>query len=189
MNLETVEQIKGGKREWFEACFEHVTLEGQAAEFGVYRGKSISLLAEYISEVHGFDSFEGLPEDWVKADDTVVSQGKFAAEVPNVPDNVVLHVGLFEDTIDGNIKENLMFMHVDCDLYSSAKTVLEKCNDFIVPGTVIVMDDYRSVNPAVYPNWEEGEHKALVEWCDKYSREVRPVLRDGFQAFCFVVDK
>ena len=34
-------------------------------EFGVYRGYSVNLIAGYTKNtVYGFDSFEGLPEDW-----------------------------------------------------------------------------------------------------------------------------
>ena len=41
----------------------HVPEWGWAAEFGVYSGYSLDLIAAY-KPVIGFDSFEGLPEDW-----------------------------------------------------------------------------------------------------------------------------
>jgi hypothetical protein len=55
------------------------------------------------------------------------------------------------------------FLHLDCDLYQSTKCVFEQLSDRIVPGTVIVFDEYFN-----YPNWQEHEFRAfqeLVEPC------------------------
>jgi hypothetical protein len=33
-------------------------------EFGVFNGMTINMISKYCDKVYGFDSFEGLPEDW-----------------------------------------------------------------------------------------------------------------------------
>lgn len=44
---------------------KEVTVVGLCCEFGVYTGESINFLASLLpQEIHAFDSFEGLPEDW-----------------------------------------------------------------------------------------------------------------------------
>jgi hypothetical protein len=56
----------------------------------------------------------------------------------------------------------IAFMHVDCDLYSSTKTIFEFLGDAIGPGTVILFDEYFN-----YPNWEQHEYKAFQEFSEK----------------------
>ena len=53
------------------------------------------------------------------------------------------------------------FIHVDCDLYSSTKTIFSLLSDRIVPGTIILFDEYFN-----YPNWQQHEYKALQEFVD-----------------------
>ena len=50
-------------------------------------------------------------------------------------------------------------MHMDADLYSSTKTVFDILGDRVVPGTVIVFDEFFN-----YPGWREGEYKAFQEF-------------------------
>jgi len=50
------------------------------------------------------------------------------------------------------------FMNIDCDIYSSTKTILELFTKQIVPGTVIVFDEYIG-----NLNWREDEFKAFQE--------------------------
>jgi hypothetical protein len=75
--------------------------------------------------------------------------------------NVILHKGWFDETLPDFVAENpgpVAFLHVDCDLYSSTKTIFQYVGDRIVPGTVIVFDEYFN-----YPGWREHEHKAFQE--------------------------
>jgi predicted O-methyltransferase YrrM len=84
-----------------------------------------------------------------------------------VRENVELHVGWFDATLPefktkhGNTP--LQLLHIDSDLYSSAVTILETLKDNIVPGTVIVFDEYLN-----YPGWELDEFKAWQEHVAKY---------------------
>jgi len=141
--------------------------EGLYCEFGVYTGTSINYIASKIDRtIHGFDSFEGLPEDWR----TSYSKGKFSvSELPKVRDNVKLHKGWFNESLPVWAKENpgpILFMHLDADLYSSTKTVFDVLGDRIVPGTVLQFDEYFN-----YPGWQEGEYKAFKEFVE--SRDVK----------------
>lgn len=112
-----------GRNALLESSLSMVKNHGLYLEFGVASGKSINAIASLTDKtVHGFDSFEGLPEYWFdKAGKGAYSQ---QGKLPAVKDNVELHVGLFEDTLPGFAKEhneNIAFMHVDCDIYSATK--------------------------------------------------------------------
>jgi predicted O-methyltransferase YrrM len=116
--------------------------------------------------VFGFDSFNGLPEDW-NADHR---RGKFAQAVPSVQPNVELIVGLFAKTLPQFLKERsdqqVSLLHIDCDLYSSTKVIFEELSSRIVPGTVIIFDEYFN-----YPGWQQHEFKAFQEFV--FSRSLK----------------
>lgn len=133
---------------------------GLIAEFGVFRGASINHLARHTERtIHGFDSFEGLPEKWGEG----FEAGKFRIDgLPRVRENVVLHKGWFDEVLPGFREahpEPVDFLHMDADLYSSTATVLEMLGDRIRPGTVIVFDEFLG-----YPGWEQGEFLAFREF-------------------------
>lgn len=135
--------------------------QGQVLEFGVFTGLSIRFIAGRVRDtVHGFDSFEGLPEAW-KADEAAGSYSSHG-KLPRVPDNVVLHPGWFADTLPEFFAAHrapVRLMHVDCDLYGSTATVLQNAAPCIVPGTIVVFDEY-----AGYPGYEQHEFRAWREF-------------------------
>lgn len=140
---------------------------GMFLEFGVATGRTINHTARVHPGhyIHGFDSFEGLPEDWTSR----MPRGFFKRDaLPPVRDNVKLYVGWFDQTLPGwKAKYGnapIQFLHIDSDLYSSAVTILETLKDNIVPGTVIDFDEY--IN---YPGWELDEFKAWQEHVAKYN--------------------
>ena len=141
---------------------DRVSRPGLFLEFGVFSGKSIWVIAERSSNlVHGFDSFEGLPEDWTGNKDP---KGKYSTggRLPAVPPNVRLYKGWFSDTLPAFLQahpDDIAFMHIDCDLYSSTRDVLEATALQIREGTVIVLDDYFN-----FPGWRNHEFKALQEF-------------------------
>src|SRR5688500_7101450 len=48
-----------------EHALDRCSVDGLIMEFGVYRGASLRKIARRCTvDVHGFDSFEGLPDDW-----------------------------------------------------------------------------------------------------------------------------
>lgn len=144
---------------------------GLVLEFGVEKGLSVNCLARATQRtVHGFDSFEGLPEDWAG---TASARGAFdrRGALPKVPANVRLHVGWFDATLPAFLAETaepVALLHIDCDIYSSTKTVFDLLSDRIRPGTVIVFDEYFN-----YPGWRQHEYKAFQEFCAGGGRSYR----------------
>jgi hypothetical protein len=131
---------------------------GLALEFGVYSGGTLKVVANAREEtVYGFDSFQGLPQDWRAG----FPAGTFSVEgLPDVP-GAELVVGLFADTLPGFLAEHpgpVDFLHMDCDLYSSTVTVLEHVGPRLRAGSVIVFDEYFN-----YPGWREHEYRAWQE--------------------------
>jgi hypothetical protein len=86
--------------------------------------------------------------------------------MPEVPDNVTLHQGWFDQTLPAFLKQHqepVRLVNIDCDIYSSTKTVLDLLAAQIVNGTVIVFDEY--IGNA---HWREDEYKAFQEAAAKY---------------------
>lgn len=142
--------------------------DGWVLEFGVATGRTLNHFARLLPNkfVFGFDGFEGLPENWTSR----MQKGFFARDtLPKVLPNCQLVVGWFDQTLPG-FKQNkikngpIALLHIDSDLYSSAVTILETLKDNIVPGTVIVFDEY--IN---YPGWELDEFRAWQEHVVKYN--------------------
>jgi len=151
--------IMGSNYETFKLGFEKARVDGLVLEFGVRHGTSIRQLAALSGQaVHGFDSFEGLPEVWhLEPKGSYTTKG----EIPEVPKNVTLHAGWFENTLPGFLKDHrepVRFLNIDCDIYSSTRTVLDALAAQIVSGTVIVFDEYIGNE-----HWREDEFKAFQE--------------------------
>lgn len=145
---------------------------GFVAEFGVWHGQSIQLLANLAETVFGFDSFLGLPESWEDINRTnpggYVKAGQFNRDEipPAAPENVQMIVGWFEDTLPAFAEEVGMparFLHIDCDLYSSTMTVLTELAEHIVPGTVILFDEFWD-----YSAWRKHEWLAFMECAERF---------------------
>lgn len=138
---------------------------GAVLEFGVYHGLSLRRLARHVTTpIHGFDSFEGLPEDWKPGE----PKGSYstAGRVPEMPAHVQLHRGWFEDTLPKFMaahEDKLRFVHVDCDLYSSTKTVLEGLRPLLQPGTVFMFDEYLG-----FEGFEQHEFRAWHEFAERH---------------------
>jgi O-methyltransferase len=141
-------------------------------EFGVFQGESIrywsSMNRDSASRFYGFDTFTGLPETWQKftghmAKDTFDCGGS----VPQIDDGRVQFVkGLFQDTLDNFLssleRRSPLVLHNDSDLYSATLYVLTRCHDMLVPGSIVVFDEFSSVL---------NEFKALGDYCSAYRRE------------------
>lgn len=151
--------MTGSNIQAFRMGIEASNSEGLVLEFGVRHGTSIRQIAGLVNQdVHGFDSFEGLPEVWHHE-----PKGSYTTkgEIPAVPKNVSLHVGWFEDTLPVFLEKNsgpVRFINVDCDIYSSTKTILDLLAPRMVPGSVIVFDEYIGNE-----HWREDEFKAFQE--------------------------
>lgn len=118
-------------------------------EFGVYHGESMriwsSLLRNPTSNLHGFDSFEGLPESW----DLSLEKGHFAMDgsVPVIDDSRVSFVkGWFSETLPQYVlpPHEQLFVNFDADRYSSTKTVLDFLKHQISFGTYLYFDNFQA---------------------------------------------
>ncbi len=147
-------------------------------EFGVASGRTINYISQFTSEnVYGFDSFEGLPEKW--RDNFDKGYFNMNGNMPNVNKNVVLIKGWFNETLEPFIqKENkkISFLHIDCDLYSSTKYILNTLKDYLDEDCVIVFDEL--VN---YPTFDglNGELRAFVEFLDENKVEYSWIGMNG----------
>ena len=156
------------QRELIEFSLSEVKIDGYYLEFGVFTGGTIRYMAKRVGDrtIHGFDSFEGLPEAW-SGFNLGGSAFDTGGRLPKVPKNVELYKGWFENSLPPWLKNHegsVAFIHIDCDLYSSTRTILTLLADRIVPGTVILFDEYFN-----YPNWERHEYKAFQEFIKERS--------------------
>ncbi|MCL6285270.1 TylF/MycF family methyltransferase [Ruegeria sp. 2012CJ41-6] len=153
-------------------------------EFGVADGYAFTkklYAAEYLGvsdrfRFHGFDTFEGLPEIDDDVDSSLVAgdsweegtykgrQEELQAHCAERYDNFELHKGLFEDTLTQEFLDTLeeykpALIWIDCDLYSSTKSIFERLLPYIPTGCVIYFDD-------IYYNYSSrftGEMRAVHE--------------------------
>jgi hypothetical protein len=158
-----------------KVALDAVRLEGFYLEMGVFQGNTINLIASVKQQqtIYGFDSFEGLPEAWSRDDTALFAKGFFAVNnFPKVASNVQLIQGwfdkslpVFKDTILND--QTIAFMHVDCDIYSSTKTIFDVLGDNIIPGTILVFDELYN-----YPGFDRHEIKALYEFLKRKNYSV-----------------
>jgi len=143
-------------------------------EFGVYEGESIKWWLENMknpeSRLFGFDSFEGLPEDWHDG----LKQTLFdcSGKIPQIDDKRVVFVkGLFQDTlqnfISGYKPQSRIIVHIDSDLYSSALFCLTKLDHLMKKGTIIIFDEFLLLH----------EFLAFHDYIRSYSRKYSVIAR------------
>lgn len=157
-------------REVLDVALNNNLIDGVYLEMGVFTGSSINYIAHKIQDhlIYGFDSFEGLPEAWTRDDTILYSQGFFAvSQLPDVASNVILYKGWFDKTLPQFKSEVLgdkliTFIHIDCDIYSSTKTVFDLLFDHLVEGTVLVFDELYN-----YAGFDQHELKAFFEFLDQ----------------------
>jgi hypothetical protein len=160
--LDHMTLAKGFATKWamIEFAIRQIDRPGLVLEFGVAKGSTINFMAERTERtIYGFDSFEGLPEPWITGRD----EGRYrVGGLPKVAPNVQLRVGTFDATLPAFVRERdepVAFLHIDSDLYSSAKTVFDHLGDRIGSGALILFDEYFN-----YPGWRLHEYKAFQEF-------------------------
>ena len=159
-----------------EEMFSHLQAKefegGQKAmdffEFGVFEGQSLTywcgLNSNPQSRFIGFDSFQGLPEQWNRnPTGTYSAHGK----LPAINDaRVEIVVGWFQNSLPGFLAsyrpQNPLLIHNDSDLYTSTLFTLTSLNPLITPGTIIIFDEF--YDPI-------HEYRALVEYTAAYTRK------------------
>jgi O-methyltransferase len=148
-------------------------------EYGVFQGESIKYFSTHhpttSSVFFGFDTFTGLPEDWNASVLANVKSEVFDVQgkLPQIEDSRVKFCkGLFSQTmpsfkIDNKeiLEQNIkLIIHIDADLYSSTLYVLTEMQEYIVAGTIIIFDEFRSVI---------HEFKAFTDFCKSHGRYYR----------------
>lgn len=138
-------------------------------EFGVHRGESINWIASRLqnADVYGFDSFEGLEEDW---SGNSRAKGSFNQNgtLPRVENNVTLIPGWFENSVPEFVRTKLNsrkvdLIHMDADTYKPTAFVLNQLSMNIGKGTIIIFDEFFGYN-----NWQSHEYKAFREFSDRH---------------------
>jgi hypothetical protein len=157
---------------------------GDICEFGVAAGDSFLEFLRRVPDrqVYGFDSFEGLPEDWWTR-----PKGTFASSPPNVlSPNGHLVKGWFDRTVPEFFSKwtgRIALLHVDCDLYSSSKVVFRHSLQYCAPGTVVLFDEFYN-----YPGFEDHEWRAWNEAKAAYEIRAECVAYDGRRAAFRITD-
>ncbi|KAF4748790.1 hypothetical protein FOZ62_006602, partial [Perkinsus olseni] len=111
-----------------------VPRDGLILDFGVATGNFTRYIAGELKgrRMYGFDSFKGLPSDWLPAGGVLpkAAMGAFAQDkIPEMPDNVELVVGLFDDTLpafaEDHPDDTIALLHIDCDMYESTVSIFK----------------------------------------------------------------
>jgi len=137
-------------------------IDGDIAEFGVWRGGSAAVLAIATQKspnprhIWMFDSFQGNPkptredgnrmfvqyhDGWNKASSQVVRDLFHGLNIPERRFSVV--EGWFEDTFPSVTISKLALIHFDAETYASAKLTLEKYYDALQPGGYLVYNSWK----------------------------------------------
>jgi hypothetical protein len=151
-------------------------------EFGVYMGTSMLQWHEVYNnndvpiDFVGFDSFQGIPEETEDKNNLhgwrVGSFSTAGAVNPNLlsKKDIRLVHGFFNDSLNDETAKMLGgskvgLVHIDCDTYSSTKTVWEWLlkYDLLAEGAIIVYDDWGGYLEAGCGEYEIGEAKAHIE--------------------------
>ncbi len=139
---------------------------GLVLEFGVYKGPSINFIARRLDyePVYGFDSFSGLPEHWAG---NRYSKQNFdrGGRPPRVRKNVQLVVGWFNETLPKFLEsrnDQVGFVHLDADIYSSTKYVLDTLLERLASGAVIAFDEFFN-----YHGYKLHEYKAFFDFVEE----------------------
>ena len=136
-------------------------LEGDLIECGVFRGGSLVEIGRLVKKrapsktVYGADTFKGhpfdSPEDMTPDRQIVHHKGGFSGNsydrVAGVLrdyglTNTVLLKGLVGDTLPTLGDRKFCFAHLDLDLYASTKQALAHIAPRLVPGGIVVFDDF-----------------------------------------------
>jgi hypothetical protein len=149
----------------------------QYLEFGVYRGESFAKWLELSrhpdSTFDGFDSFEGLPEEWKHLGaKNVIAKGHFStqgATPPLADPRLRWHKGWFWETLPGFMSQfrptYQLVVNIDCDLYSSTLYVLSLLSP-VLSGSIMIFDELSHV---------DHEFRAVSDFCAAFGRSYQVI--------------
>ncbi len=155
-------------------------------EFGVFRGFSLWFAEMYARQYaisnfyfYGFDSFAGLPKSNIDSTNPSFGKGHYAAnyefvtsklkELETDLDRVKLFKGFYALDFFRKLEKENNFHPIsvfvnDNDIYESCAVVLEFVKKYIVPGSILLFDDYNMF----LGDSAHGELRALQEFEQKY---------------------
>jgi len=158
-----------------EQMYEFLNPQGPISflEFGVWRGDSIrtwtQLNDNMQSRFYGFDSFEGLPENWQLSFGDVLHAKRFDVDgrIPDLADNRVQFIkGWFQRTLGNFLASTELIhpivIHNDSDLHSSTQYVLSCLDKSLLPGDIVIFDEYGSPLNEFFA-WEEYKRAFMRE--------------------------
>lgn len=144
---------------FFDAIAKLSDQERPFYEFGVFRGVAFRYLIETFKRGYGFDTFEGIPEDW---HDEKAGSYSSRGSIPRIAGGEFI-AGRFEDTLPAFFSEARPLASVinfDADLYSSTLCALNNAKPVIDARTILIFDEF-----IVNEHWEQDEYRALNEFC------------------------
>lgn len=136
-------------------------------EFGVWKGDSMRYWSRRLQHseamLHGFDSFQGLPETYT--DEARV--GAYDGGAPPVIDDprVRFFAGWFEETVPSYVAPDheSLVVNLDADLYSSTILVLRHIRPILIPGALVYFDEF-NVAAQELRAFEDFTAEANVRW-------------------------
>lgn len=175
-------------------------VEGDVAECGVWRGRTLVAMAIYLHQhkinkrIWGFDSFEGfdgtIAHDIALGGDSVQQKrvGGFNDTSYDLlvrklsvfgVSNVDIEPGYFNESLPRCTANKFCFVHIDCDIYEGYKSCLNHFYPRVSKGGIILFDEYND------PAWP-GANKAVDEFLWDKPERPEPISRDNYQKW-FVV--
>ena len=162
-SLPKIPKIFFNRWNFFDAIVAQTDKSRPFYEFGVWNGISFKHLIKTFKKGFGFDTFEGIPEDW--HDKPSGSYSSFGS-VPKIKGGEFI-VGKFENTLPKFFSQKrpmASLINFDADLYSSTLCALNYSNNVIDEKSILIFDEF-----LINDNWEKDEYKALNEFCDNLS--------------------
>ena len=156
-------------------------------EFGVAQALSFKWWLNKIKDPEasfvGFDTFEGLPEDW----GTFFKKGDMIGNIPNLNDSRASFVkGIFQDTLHDfieNNKQNLRkpkVIHMDADLFSETIFALSQLYPYLNKGDIIFFDEFNVAN---------HEYFAFKIFTEAFYVKLKPIAAiNNFYQVAFIVE-
>jgi O-methyltransferase len=157
-------------------------------EFGVASGSSffwwMKKNAHPGSVFRGFDTFEGLPEDWGG-----FKKGAMAFDLVEAEDDRAEFIrGIFQESLHPFIESNKELLlnkpkviHLDADLFSSTIFVLSQLFPYLKKGDIIFFDEFNVAN---------HEFLAFKIFTESFYVKLRPVgAVNNFYQTAFIVDR
>ena len=162
-----------------------LNLPGDIVETGVFKASTLIRLATFrhffetpeARTIYAFDAFGNFPKenfsckediDYSSSYDAMFGQGLSCIEIENLlkskglSKNIHYISGNIVNTMPAFFKEKphtrLAFVHVDVEVYEPTKTIIEQCWERLVPGGVLVLDDF---------NGDTGAAKAINEFLER----------------------